>query len=213
MLITNPFSPNTLTRDQVHAISRGWWVLLVSGVISAIAGGIIFFADWTIGDLAWFIGALLLFRGGFMMLSTPLDGAARGWAFGLGAVEAAFGIGVFVWPVPTLLVVAVIIGWYVLFSGIVAIAGAITGRGVLPYWGLTLAFGIFETVISFWLLAQPGLTLLAAVLAIGLWSMVSGVLLIALSFEVKRLPVTLATTAGETEQPTSLHSLGTSAVG
>src|SRR5438093_1622398 len=190
MLITNPFSSNSLTRDQVDTISRGWWVLFVTGVVSAIAGGIIFFTDWTVGGLAWFIGALLLFRGVFMMLSSPLDGAARSWALGLGGLEAAFGMAVFVWPGPTLLVVAVIIGWYVLFSGVVAISGAITGRGVLPYWGLTLAFGIFETVISLWLLAFPGVTLLAAVLAVGLWSMVSGVLLIAFSFEVKRLPVT-----------------------
>jgi len=213
MLITNPLSTNTLTRDQIQEISGGWWVLFVSGVISAIAGAIIFFTDWTIGDLVWFIGALLLIRGAFMMLSTPLDGAARGWALGLGAVEAAFGIAMFVWPGPTVFVLATIIGWYLLFSGTMAIAGAITGRGVLPYWGVTLAFGILETVFSLVLLALPELTLLVAVLAIGLWSMVSGVLLIAFSFEVKRLPVTMATMASETRQPTSLHSFGASATG
>jgi len=46
-------------------------------------------------------------------------------------------------------------------------------------------------VFAFWLLARPGLTLVAAVLAIGLWTMVYGVVQITLSFEVKNLPKTI----------------------
>ena len=80
------------------------------------------------------------------------------------------------------------IGFYVLFSGIFAIAGSISARNVLPYWGWIFAFGILETLLSFWLLSRPGLTLVAAVLAIGLWSMIYGVVQIVLSFEIKSLP-------------------------
>ena len=188
MLVTNPFSPGSWTREQIDNVSRGWWVLLVSGIATVVAGGIILFTDWSIGDLAVFVGALLLFRGVFMMFSIPIDGAVRSWSVVLGLIEALVGLAVWVWPGPTLLVVAFLIGYYVLFSGIVAIAGAISGRDVLPYWGFILAFGILETLFSFWLLARPGLTLLAAVLAIGLWSMIYGVVQIALSFEVKSLP-------------------------
>ena len=84
--------------------------------------------------------------------------------------------------------IAFAIGWWVLFSGIMTVAGSITGRGVLPYWGLMLGLGILETLFAFWLLARPGLTLVAAILAIGLWSLIYGVVQIALSFEVKHLP-------------------------
>src|SRR5262245_59941220 len=135
MMVTNPFSPGAWTRDQIDRISSDWWALLVTGLVSILAGGIILFTDWTVGDLAVFIGLLLILRGIFMTFSIPLDGAVRSWSMVLGLIEVAIGIAVFAWPGPTLLVVAFVIGWYVLFSGIMTIAGSISGRGVLPYWG------------------------------------------------------------------------------
>ncbi|MCU1464501.1 MAG: hypothetical protein JWM72_429 [Actinomycetia bacterium] len=187
MLVTNPFSPGTWTRDQIDNVSRSWWVLLVTGIVGVVAGGIILFTDWSVSDLAAFIGAVLLFRGIFTMFSVPLDGSGRGWSVALGVIEALVGLTVWVWPGATLLVVAFFIGWYVLFSGIMTIAGSISARSVLPYWGLMLAFGILETLFSFWLLARPGLTLVAAVLALGLWSLIYGVIQIVLAFETKNL--------------------------
>jgi uncharacterized membrane protein HdeD (DUF308 family) len=81
-----------------------------------------------------------------------------------------------------------VIGWWVLFSGIMTTAGAVAGRDFLPYWGLMLAYGILETVVSFYLLARPDVTLVATVMAIGLWTMISGVVQTILSFELKNLP-------------------------
>jgi uncharacterized membrane protein HdeD (DUF308 family) len=187
MLVTNPFSSGSWTRDQIDNVSRNWWVLLVTGILGVVAGGIILFTDWSVSDLAAFIGAVLLLRGIFTMFSVPLDGSGRGWAVVMGLVEALVGLAVWVWPGPTLLVVAFFIGWFVLFSGIMTIAGSISARSVLPYWGLMLAFGGLETLLSFWLLARPGLTLVAAVLAVGFWSLFYGVVEIVLAFETKNL--------------------------
>jgi len=210
MLVTNPLSPGTWTRDQIDNVSRNWWVLLLTGIVGVVAGGMILAIDWTVSDLATFVGAVLLFRGIFTMFSVPLDGSSRGWSVVLGAIEALVGLTVWVWPGPTLLVIAFFIGWYVLFSGIMTIAGSISARGVLPYWGFMLAFGVIETLFSFWLLARPGITLVAAVLAIGLWSLVYGVVLIVLAFEAKNLSVraddvdrTLNSVSGESVRATA----------
>ena len=188
MIVTNPFSVRSWTRAQIDNVSRGWWVLLLTGVISVVIGGLVLSIDWTVSDLAVFLGALLLFRGIFMMFSVPVDGAGRGWSVAVGVVEALVGLAVWIWPGPTLLVIAFFIGWYVLFSGIMTIAGAVSGRGVIPYWGWMLGFGILEILFALWLLARPGLTLVAIVLAIGLWSIIYGVVQIVLSFEIKNLP-------------------------
>jgi uncharacterized membrane protein HdeD (DUF308 family) len=188
VLITNPFSTGSWTRAQIDNVSRGWWVLLITGIVSVIAGGIILFTDWSVGDLAIFVGAVLVFRGFFTMFSVPIDGSVRGWSVAFGLLEVVVGVTVWAWPGPTLLVVAFFIGWWVLFSGLVSIAGAISGRDTLPYWGWILAFGILETLFSFWLLARPGLTLVAAVLAIGFWSTFYGAVQIVLAFEIKNLP-------------------------
>ena len=187
MIITDPFTAGSWTRDQIDRVSRGWWLLAVTGVISVAGGSVILFTNWTLDDLAFFVGAFLVFRGIFTAMGVPLDGAIRNWSIGLGLLEVAIGIIAWTWPGPTLLVLAGLIGWWVLFSGVVTISGAIAGRGLLPYWGLTLAIGILETLISFRLLARPGLTLVAATVAIGLWSVILGVVQLVLAFEVKHL--------------------------
>jgi hypothetical protein len=53
---------------------------------------------WSVGELAIFLDALLLFRGIFTMFSLPLDGSARGWSIALGLLEIAVGVAVWVWP-------------------------------------------------------------------------------------------------------------------
>jgi uncharacterized membrane protein HdeD (DUF308 family) len=188
MLVTNPFRQGSWTRAEVEAVSKRWWVLLVTGVASIVAGGIIVFIDWTVDDLAWFIGALLVFRGTFTLFSVPVDASARSWSFGHGLIELGVGIAVWVWPAPTLLVIAAFIGWLLLFRGTMAIAGSINARRVMPYWGVVLAGGIAEVAVAFYLLSRPALTLLAAVLTIGLVSMAHGMLQIILAFEIKNLP-------------------------
>jgi uncharacterized membrane protein HdeD (DUF308 family) len=188
MLVTNPLAPKAWGRDVVKSVSSGWWVLLLSGIVSIVAGGFILLIDWSLNDLAVFLGALFIVRGIFNMLSLPLDGSVRGWAVAFGLIEVGVGIAVLVWPDPTLLVVAAFIGWWILFSGVMTIVGSISARRVLPYWGLFLALGIVEAVLAVWLLERPGLTLLATVLAIGLWSIIYGIVLTTASIELKHLP-------------------------
>ena len=191
MLVSNPLVQRPWARDVIKSVSSGWWSLLLSGVISIVAGALILLVHWSVADLAVFIGALLVFRGFFTMFSFPLDGSARGWAIGLGLLEAAVGIAVWVWPEPTLLVIAAFIGFWVLFSGIITITGSISARHILPYWGLFLGLGVVETILSFWLLSRPGLTLVASVLAIGLWSLIYGVVLTIVAVDLKNLPARL----------------------
>jgi uncharacterized membrane protein HdeD (DUF308 family) len=188
LIVLNPFASRSVTRRAIEDISRGWWVLFVTGIVSLVAGGLILSVNWSVGALATFVGFALVFRGIFTTFGVPVDGSMRGWSVGLGLLEAAVGVAVWVWPAPTLSVLAAFIGWWVLFSGVMAIAGGIAGRHVLPYWVLTLTFGVIEIVVASWLLARPGLTLLAAVLAIGLWCIVYGIVEIMLAFWVKHLP-------------------------
>jgi uncharacterized membrane protein HdeD (DUF308 family) len=188
MLVTNPLAQRTLARDVIRCVASGWRLLLLVGIVSTIAGGVILVIDWSVDDLALFLGTLLVVRGLPTTFSRPLDGSARAWSIGMGVLETGLGIALFAWPEPTLLVVAAFIGWWVLFTGAVTIAGSTSAREVMPYWGLWLALGIGEVVLACWLLQQPGLTLVSAVLAIGLWSLCYGVVTIAASIELKDVP-------------------------
>jgi uncharacterized membrane protein HdeD (DUF308 family) len=188
MLVTNPLASRALAREELGNVARGWWALCVVGIVSTIAGGLILVFDWSVDDLAVFLGTLLVVRGVLTMLSLPLDGSARVWSLAMGGLEAGLGIALFAWPEPTLLVVAAFIGWWVLLSGAMTIAGSLGARNVMPYWGLWLALGIGEVVLALWLLEQPGLTLVSTVLAIGFWGVFYGIVTIAASIELKNLP-------------------------
>ena len=205
MIVTSPVdSVRSWTRAQIETLSRGWWVLLATGIVGIVAGGIIAFADWTIGDLVVFIGTLLVVRGFFTTISIPVDGSLRTWSVVLGLLEIAVGVSVWVWPNPTLLFVAAYIGWLLMFRGVMTIIGSVSGRRFVPYSGLILVAGIVEVLVAFYLLANPGLTLVAVVLAFGLTAVFYGVLEVVLAFELKRLPERLdeLTGAVEGEAPT-----------
>ena len=189
MIVTSPIDQtSSWTRAQIVAVTKGWWVLLLTGLVSILAGGVIVSSEWTADGLVAFVGTLLILRGALTTFSVPVDGSLRTWSIVLGVVEVFVGIGVFVWPGPALLVVALSIGWLLLFRGTMAIIGSIIGRKVLPYWGLILATGILEAVVAIYLLGRPGLTLLATVFAIGFASMLYGVLEVVTAFGVKNLP-------------------------
>ncbi len=212
MLVTSPIDElRAWTRAQTEAVSKGWWVLLLTGVVSIVAGAIIVFINWTVDDLVVFVGTLLIVRGAFTMFSIPIDGSLRTWSIALGLVEIFVGIGVFAWPGPALLVVALSIGWLLLFRGSMAIIGAISSRKVLPLWGLVLVAGILEVVVAIYLLGKPGLTLVATVLAIGFATVLYGVLEVVAAFEVKNLPQRFDQLTGESgrgEASRSLDSVG-----
>ena len=212
MIVTSPIDTiRSWTRSQVELIGRGWWVLLASGIVSILAGGIIAFADWTVGDLVVFIGTLLILRGFFTIFSVPVDGSLRTWSVVLGLLEVAVGVSVWVWPDPTLLFVALYIGWLLMFRGVMTIIGSVAGRRFVPYWGVILVAGIVEVLVALYLLGRPGLTLVATVLAIGLTSVFYGVLEVVLAFEVKRLPDRFdeltGTSEGRTDTDRSLDAV------
>lgn len=198
MIVTSPIDEfRAWTRAQTEAVSKGWWVLLLSGAVSVVAGCIIVFINWTVDDLVVFVGTLLIVRGAFTMFSIPIDGSLRAWSIALGVVEIFVGIGVFAWPGPALLVVALSIGWLLLFRGSMSIIGAVSSRKVLPLWGVVLVAGILEVVVALYLLGRPGLTLVAAVLAIGFASVLYGVLEVVAALEVKNLPQRFDQLTGE----------------
>jgi uncharacterized membrane protein HdeD (DUF308 family) len=203
VLVTNPFLPGSLTRARLDYISKGWWILFASGVRSVVAGGIMVLTDWSIVELAFALGIVLVFSGVLTLFTVPIAGSVRSWAIVAGLLEVGVGIAVWTRPGPTLLVIATWIGWLLLFRGVTTISGAVVVRSFIPYRGLVLAAGIVEVAASLYLLARPGLTLLAAVLAIGLTSMFYGVMQILAAFEVKHLPRRLDNTGRTVERTTT----------
>jgi uncharacterized membrane protein HdeD (DUF308 family) len=177
-----------LTRAAAHEVARSWWVLLINGALLIAAGVLIFSIDWTISDLATFIGALFIFQGLSEALTTGIDARVRQANVLVGLLSIAAGVLIIAWPEPGLLAVAIILGAWLTVMGLVAVTGAFAARPVLPNWWLLLIVGLIEVPLGVLALANPGVTLAALITVAGIWAIAIGVMRVVLAFEVKQLP-------------------------
>ncbi|HZP29401.1 MAG TPA: DUF308 domain-containing protein [Acidimicrobiia bacterium] len=185
----NPIArPNDLDREVAEVVSKGWWILFVSGLVSAVAGVVILSTDWTVGDLALFVAILFVVRGALQAAAIPLDGSGRGWNVFVGIVEILVGIAFLSWPDVGLYTLAVFIGAWVVVSGAFDFVGAIAHRHDVSMWWLFLVVGVVELALGIAMLDRPALTLAIAITVVGIWALVAGMFQIVTSFEVKNLP-------------------------
>jgi uncharacterized membrane protein HdeD (DUF308 family) len=112
-------------------------------------------------------------------LSPPslLDALARNWWLLMlrGVAAIAFGMLAFVWPGPTLAVLVIFFGAFMLVDGVFSLWAAVTGRGeTMQRWWLALA-GALGVAIGLMTFFWPGVTALTLILFIGAWSLVRGI--------------------------------------
>jgi uncharacterized membrane protein HdeD (DUF308 family) len=185
-----PFA-HQLSRDAAKQVARNWWVLLINGTVLIVAGFLIFSIDWTIRDLATFLGALFVFQGIAEALTTGIDARVRQVNVIVGLLSIATGVLIIVWPEPGLLAVAIVLGAWLIVMGTFAISGAVAARDVLPDWWLLLIVGLLEIPLGVLALANPGATLVALITVAGIWAVAIGVMRVVIAFEIKRLPTSV----------------------
>jgi uncharacterized membrane protein HdeD (DUF308 family) len=175
-----------LTRDAAEQLSRNWTALLFNGIVLVIAGVLIWSIDWSVRSLSTFIGALFIFEGFWVMLTAGI--AARAANFLTGLLSVAAGIAIIVWPSPSLIVLGIFLGSWLIVIGTISISGAFAARRVLDDWWLLLLLGSSEVVLGVLALADPGATLAALITVGGIWAVVIGAMRIVLAFELRHLP-------------------------
>ncbi len=185
---TVPEIGHKLTRDAAERLARNWTLLLFNGLVLIVAGVLIFSIDWTIRELATFIGALFIFQGLSQALTSGIDARVRRTNVLSGLLSIAAGIAIIVWPGPGLTAVAIFLGAWLIVSGTLAISGAFATRRVLPNWWLLLILGLLEVPLGVLALANPGATLAALITVAGIWAVAVGAMRVVLAFELKTLP-------------------------
>ena len=188
----NPVSATKIDKATAERVSKNWWILLLSGIVSVIAGMLILTIRWTVEDLALFVAILFVFRGASQLATPPLDGSPRAWNLFAGGLAICVGIAFLAWPGPSLLTLAIFIGAWITVSGLFNIAGAVANRHDVKYWWAFLITGIVAVGLGMVMLDRPGLTLALAITLAGFWAFLVGTLQILAAFEVKDLPSKLS---------------------
>lgn len=114
--------------------------------------------------------------------------AANWWLLLLrGLASILFGVLAFLWPGPTVLTLTLLWGAYALVDGVVALWAAISGRGgqVAPRWWLAVVgvAGVLAGIIAFF---SPGITVLALLMYLAIWSIVTGALQVIGAIRLRR---------------------------
>ena len=99
-----------------------------------------------------------------------------------GVIAIIAGIVALIWPGQTFLVLAAIIGWYILFAGIMDIVTSIAVKEENDLWWLQLVLGIAEVLIGFWAVGYTGRSVALLVIWVGASALARGISSIVLGF-------------------------------
>lgn len=172
-------------------LSRNWGWIALRGV-AAVVFGVLAFA-WpgvTVVVLALFFGAYALIDGICALIAAyrGREGGKPVWPLVLiGLLGVAAGIATFLWPELTALALLMFIAVWALLIGIAQIAAAIRLRKEIDNEWILGASGALSVLFGALMIASPGAGALAVAWIIGAYSMAFGVLLIILSFRLKKV--------------------------
>jgi uncharacterized membrane protein HdeD (DUF308 family) len=181
---TEPGSPPAL-----GAFSKRWWIFLVTGIAWVILS-IVFlsFDPGTPALIGLFVGILLIAAGINELVAIAFVDSWRWLHALLGVLFLVTGIMSLTKPLQTFGILALFLGWYLVFKGTADIIMSIVERDALHLWGLLLASGIIELAIGVWAIGYPGRSAWLLVVWIGISALMRGVTEIVFAFKLRSVP-------------------------
>jgi uncharacterized membrane protein HdeD (DUF308 family) len=173
--------------DAMRELGRRWWLLLVVGLLWLWFAWIVLTVDiTTVWAVAVFAGVGFI-GGGVMQLMLASQVTSWRWLYiTMGVLGIIAGIVAFVWPGQTFLVLAAILGWYLLFNGIFDIVQAFAVKGDDDLWWLILISGIAQVLIGFWAVGYAGRSVALLIIWVGATALARGITNIVLAFQVRK---------------------------
>ena len=171
-------------------LAQNWWVFLVRGLV-AIAFGLVALA-WpgaTLVTLVLFYGVFALIDGVFAVIAAVRGkgGAdSRWWLSFVGLLGIVAGLVTYFSPGLTALALLVVIGIWALMYGVVEIVGAIRLRKEIDNEWMLIIHGALAALFGILVLVRPGTGALALIWLIGSFAILSGILLLAFAFTLKK---------------------------
>src|ERR1043165_6605473 len=177
-------------------LARNWWALFLRGLFAVLFGILAFvWPGLTLTVLVLLFGAYVLVDGIFAIVAAvkvPV-GSERWWILLLeGVVGVIVGVLTFVWPAMTAFVLLYFIAAWATITGVLEIVAATRlRRSISSEWLLGLS-GVLSILFGLLLFVMPVAGALAVVWLIGIYAVAFGVLLLALSFRLRKWATTAA---------------------
>ncbi len=173
--------------QPVDDVDRLWWLPLVSGIAWMLFAFVVLsFNVTTVYAVAAFFGVGLI-AGGFVDFA--IAASVRRWRWlhiVLGVLEVGAGIIALAWPDRTFLVLAVLIGWFVLLAGAIDVIIALATRRWNELWWLNLLVGILAIAVGVWAVGYTGRSIALLVFWVGAMALARGLSHLVTAFALRQ---------------------------
>ena len=185
--------------------TKAWWVFLLGGVLWILFAWVVLSIDYdTVWAVALYFGFGLIAGGLMGVLSGMVTRSWRWVHVSFGVLSIVAGIITLIWPGQTFLVLAAVIGWFVMLAGVLDLATAFATREESDLWWLQLLLGLAEVLIGFWAIGYAGRSISLLVVWVGATALARGISSLFMGFALhgagkelrKRMAGPSATTAG-----------------
>lgn len=184
-----PLTPPSMLR----ILADNWWLLLLRGIAAVIFGVLAFFMPGlTLFSLIILFGAFALMDGIFALWTAFTGGKAvseltpRWWLILIGVLGLATAAITVLYPITTGLVLLYFIAGWAIASGIFTIVGAVALRKEIEGEWMLVANGLLSILIGLFMFVSPGAGALALAWLIGIYALIFGVILVALSLRLRK---------------------------
>jgi uncharacterized membrane protein HdeD (DUF308 family) len=176
-----------LLDDVARGMTEKWWIFLITGICWLIVGKIVFDADMgTVAAIGIFAGFVLIFAGLNEFLAAWVVTSWK-WLHGIvGVLMIIAGVFAFIRPDITFLTLAAVLGWFLLFKGILNIIVSLADRG-WELWWVGLIVGVIELMIGLWAAGYPGRSVTLLIVWVGVAAVTRGIMEIILAFRLRSL--------------------------
>lgn len=177
------------SRTLTQAVGQNWWLFLLRGIAAIAFGGLaLMWPGITLVTLVLLYGAYALVDGVFALISGIVGKVAlapRWWLIIVGLLGIVVGIGTFIWPAITALILLYFIAGWAIATGVFQIIGAIQLRKEIENEWLLIINGALSVLFGGVLFVAPGAGALALIWLIGLYAILYGIILIGFAFSVR----------------------------
>jgi uncharacterized membrane protein HdeD (DUF308 family) len=175
-----------MTVDTVPRIGTNWWLFLVMGVVSTIAGVLaIVYPDLTLLALGIFAGVSLLFVGGLEVADAIVGGPeSRALSVIVGVLSILAGLVCLRRPGESLLAVVVVLGIYLIVAGVVRF---VRSFAELEDRALLMALAILDLILGIVILSLPELSLVTLAVLFAISLIARGIFAIFTAFRIRSL--------------------------
>jgi uncharacterized membrane protein HdeD (DUF308 family) len=176
-----------LTSPNVES-SLPWWIFLITGALWFVIAWVVLRFDLTsVAAVSVLAGVVILVAGVAELFNAFTVPGWRWLHLILGVVFVITGGIAFFRPGGTFAILAAIIGWYLLFKGLLDIILAFATKEANDAWWLGLVIGIVEVGLGFWAAGSFGRSVALLIVFVGAIALTRGITDIVLAFRLRKV--------------------------